>query len=268
LNDRGVQAILGGMRDLLEDMFKNEPLDPAEAARRGARPRLPRRFYEHAAVEDADGAFRVVLDGRPVRTPARRALAAPTRALAQALAAEWQAQRDVIDPASMPLTRLANTIIDGVADAPSAVVADVERYLACDLVFYRAPGPAGLVARQAEAWDPVLAWARDTLGARFVLAEGIAFVAQPAPALAAASEAIPRDPWRLGAVHSVTTLTGSALIALALARGALSVDAAWAAAHVDEDWNMDFWGRDQLAIERRASRFAEMQAAVTVLQAV
>jgi len=255
------------MRDLFEDIFKNAPLDPVQAARRAVRPHLRRRFYQRAEVEDADGEFRIVLDGRPVKTPARRTLAAPTRALARALAAEWDAQRDVIDPAKMPLTRLANTIIDGVTDAPSAVADEVKRYLACDLVFYRAPGPAGLVAWQAEAWDPVLAWVRETLGARFVLAEGIAFVAQPAQSLAAASSAIPTDPWRLGAMHAVTTLTGSALIAIALARGALSVDAAWAAAHVDEDWNMKFWGRDALALERRAARFSEMQAAATVLEA-
>jgi len=255
------------MRDLFEDIFRNAPLDPTQAARRAVRPQLRRRFYQRADVEDADGEFRVVLDGRPVKTPARRSLAAPKRALAQALAAEWEAQRDVIDPAKMPLTRLAN-IIDGVIDAPSAVAAEVERYLACDLVFYRAPAPAGLVTRQAKAWDPVLAWVREILGADFVLAQGIAFVAQPAQSLVAAGSAIPTDPWRLGAVHAVTTLTGSALIAIALARGALSVDAAWAAAHVDEDWNMEFWGRDQLALEHRAARFAEMQAATTVLEAV
>jgi len=255
------------MRDLFEDIFKDAPLDPVQAARRAVRPHLRRRFYERAEVEDADGEFRVVLDGRPVKTPARRTLAAPKRALAQALAAEWDAQRDVIDPAKMPLTRLANTIIDGVTDAPSAVADEVKRYLACDLVFYRAPGPAGLVAWQAEAWDPVLAWVRETLGARFVLAEGIAFVTQPAQSLAAASSAIPTDPWRLGAMHAITTLTGSALIAIALARGALSVDAAWAAAHVDEDWNMKFWGRDALALERRAARFSEMQAAAVMLEA-
>jgi chaperone required for assembly of F1-ATPase len=114
----------------------------------------------------------------------------------------------------------------------------------------------------------VLAWVRETLGACFVLAEGIAFVAQALHALAAASSAIPTDPWRLGAMHAITTLTGSALIAIALSRGALSVDAAWAAAHVDEDWNMKFWGRDALALERRAARFAEMQAAATVLEAI
>jgi chaperone required for assembly of F1-ATPase len=255
------------MRDLFEDIFPNEPLDPVEVARRAVRPQLRRRFYERVAVEDSKGEFRVVLDGRPINTPARRPLAAPTVALAQALAAEWDAQRDVIDPATMPLTRLANTIIDGVSETSAAVAAEVKRYLACDLVFYRAPGPAGLVARQAAAWDPVLAWAREALGARFLLAEGIVFVAQPEQALAAAGAAIPRAPWPLGALHSVTTLTGSALIALALARGALSLDDAWAAAHIDEDWNMDIWGRDELALDRRASRFAEMQAAATVLQA-
>ena len=256
------------MRDLFESIFANEPVDPIQAARRGLRLQLPRRFYERADVEAAEEEFRVLLDGRPVESPARRMLAAPSRELAQRLAAEWDVQRDVIDPAKMPLTRLANSIIDGVIDSPSPVRLDVERYLACDLVFYRAPGPAGLVTRQGHAWDPLLAWARETLGARFVLAEGIAFVEQPAQALLAASSAIPPHPWRLGALHSITTLTGSALMAIALARGALSVDAAWSAAHVDEDWNMEFWSRDELALERRAARFAEMQAAVTVLETV
>jgi chaperone required for assembly of F1-ATPase len=258
------------MRDLFEGIFENEPSDPTQLARRATRPQLRRRFYQRAQVEGGGGGgeFGIVLDGRPVKTPARRRLAAPSSALAQALAAEWEAQRDVVDPARMPLTRLANTIIDGVVETPAAVAAEVERYLACDLVFYRAPGPAGLVARQTEAWDPVLAWARDALGARFALAEGIVFIAQSPDALAAAGVVIPRAPWPLGALHSVTTLTGSALIALAFMRGALSLDAAWSAAHVDEDWNMDLWGRDALALERRAARFAEMQAAATVLQNV
>jgi chaperone required for assembly of F1-ATPase len=256
------------MRDLFEGIFENEPSDPTQLARRAMRPQLRPRFYQRAEVEAGGGEFGIVLDGRPVKTPARRPLAAPSNALAQALAAEWDAQRDVIDPARMPLTRLANTIIDGVVEAPAPVAAEVERYLACDLVFYRAPAPAGLVARQAAAWDPVLAWARDELGARFTLAEGIIFVAQSPDALAAAGVAIPRAPWPLGALHSVTTLTGSALMALALMRGALSLEATWNAAHVDEDWNMDLWGRDTLALERRTARFAEMQAAATVLQNV
>jgi chaperone required for assembly of F1-ATPase len=255
------------MRDLFEDIAPDQPPDPMAAAQRAMRPQLRRRFYDAVSIVEGEGGFGLLLDGRAVNTPARRALVAPKRAWGEALVAEWEAQRDVIDPARMPLTRLANSIIDGVADAPGAVAAEVEKYLATDLVFYRAAGPDGLVARQSAAWDPVLAWAREALGARFVLAQGAVFVAQPVEALAEARAAIPRDLWQLGALHVVTTLTGSALIALELAAGGLSVDAAWAAAHVDEDWNMDFWGRDALALERRAYRFAEMQAASLVLQA-
>jgi chaperone required for assembly of F1-ATPase len=162
----------------------------------------------------------VRLDDKPVRTPAGRLLAAPTLALAEALAAEWEAQRDVIDPAKMPLTRLANSIIDGVSERSAPVAEEVARYLASDLICYRAGSPRGLVERQALHWDPIVEWARDALGARMLLAEGVVHVTQPETALAAAGAAIPGDPWRLGALHSVTTLTGSALLALALARGA------------------------------------------------
>jgi chaperone required for assembly of F1-ATPase len=253
------------MRDIFEEIFVNGPLDPVEAVRRTARPRLRKRFYENAHVDQHEGGFAVRLDGRAVRTPARRILAAPARALADALAAEWNAQHDMIDPRSMPLTRLANSVIDGVVDAPAAVKAEIETYLASDLVVYRADGPPGLVAHEAQAWDPLVDWARAALGAGFLLATGIGFVAQPEPVLAAARAAIPHDPWRLGALSAITTLTGSALIALAVLRGRLSAGEAWAAAHVDEDWNMDAWGRDQPALARRALRFAEMKAATSVL---
>ena len=257
------------MRDLFGDIFANEPLDPVEAVRRALRPQLRKRFYQRADIAQEEAEFGVVLDGKPVKTPARRALAAPTRSLAQTLADEWDAQRDVVDPAKMLLTRLANSIIDGVTDATAAAVrAGVEKYLTTDLVLYRAAEPEGLVERQAQAWDPVLAWTHEALGARFVPMEDLVFAAQPEEALAAARAAIPGDAWRLGALHSVTTLTGSALIALALLHGRLSLEAAWQAAHVDEDWNMEFWGRDALALERRAFRFAEMQAACLVLRAV
>jgi len=253
------------MRDILRDLFAGEPTDPMEAARRAMRPPLRRRFYETASVAEGEDGLAVVLDGKPLRTPARHRFVAPTRPLGEAMAAEWQAQGEFVDPAKMPLTRLANSIIDGVSASPEPVAAEIARYLCSDLVFYRTQGPDGLLQRQARHWDPVLAWARDALGARFVLAEGVVHVRQPEHALAAAAAAIPRDPWRLGAVHAVTTLTGSGLIALALAAGRLSVDAAWEAAHVDEDWNMAQWGRDALALERRGLRFAEMRAAATVL---
>jgi chaperone required for assembly of F1-ATPase len=254
------------MRDIFEEIFVHAPLDPAEAVRRSTRQQLRRRFYRNAQVDEGDGGFAIRLDGRAVRTPGRRVLAAPTRPLAEALAAEWNAQGELINPVHMPLTRLANAIIDGVAEAPAAVTAEIEKYLASDLVVYRAEGPPGLVRRQAQAWDPLLDWARTALGARFVLAEGVNFVAQPADALAAARAAIPTDPWRLGAVNAITTLTGSALIALAVLAGRLSAAQAWAAAHVDEDWNMDFWGRDEPALERRALHFQEMAAAAMVIE--
>jgi chaperone required for assembly of F1-ATPase len=254
------------MRDIFSDIFAGQPPDPTEAARRAVRPQLRARFYAQAGIAEGSEGFRVLLDGRPVRTPTRALLAAPARPLAEAIAAEWQAQQDTIDPATMPLTRLANAVIDGVQAARAPVAAEIEKYLGSDLLFYRADAPAGLIASQARHWDPVLAWARETCGARFVLAEGVVFVAQPADAVAAARLAIPEDPWRLGAVSSVTGLTGSGLLALALAHGRLSAEEAWAAAHVDEDWNMATWGRDELALERRAWRFREMAAAALVLE--
>jgi len=255
------------MRDIFEEIFVDQPLDPMEAARKGARPRLSKRFYKRAHVGEggADG-VPVLLDDKPVRTPARRPLAVPTRALAEHLAQEWDAQRELIDPTRMPLTRLANAVIDAVAEHAGAVADEIANYLGSDLLCYRADTPDGLVARQAQAWDPLLAWAREALGARFVLAQGVVHVAQPREAIAAARATIPTDPWRLGAVSSIVALTGSALLALALAAGAIEADAAWAAAHVDEDWQMSQWGRDEIALARRAFRRGEFDAAVAVLK--
>jgi chaperone required for assembly of F1-ATPase len=251
----------------MRDPFEDAPSpDPVEAVRRAQRPVRRPRFYEMAAIAAVAEGHAVRLDGKPVRTPAGRLLAAPALALAQAIAAEWNAQRETIDPAKMPLTRLANVIIDGVSDHPGPVAAEIEKYLATDLVCYRAASPAGLVERQARHWDPILDWAREALGARFSVGEGVIHVAQPEPALAAARAAIPDDPWRLGAVHAATTLTGSALIALALLRARLTADEAWAVAHVEEDWNMEQWGRDEIVLERRGLRFAELQAAAMILK--
>ena len=252
------------MRELFEDVFGNEPLDPMESARRNMRPNLRKRFYKTAAVEER-APYSILLDDRGVKTPAGGTLAAPGPELAAAIAAEWNEQDERIDPASMPLTRLVNTIIDGVAPDPEPVRQEIVKYLGSDLVCYRADAPEGLVAAQGQHWDPVLAWARETHGARFVLSEGVIFVAQPESAIAAIRAAIPSDPWPLGAVHLITTLTGSALIALAVAARELGIDEAWAAAHVDEDWNMKLWGRDEIALARRATRFADMRAAGTVL---
>jgi len=261
------------MRDIFEEIFENQPLDPEESVRRSMRPNLRARFYQAATVGEGRDGFTVLLDGRSVRTPARRHLVAPARVVAEALAVEWDAQKNRIDPAVMPLTRLANSIIDGVMPAPQPVAAEIEKYLGTDLLFYRAATSAGLVASQQQHWDPIVDWARESLGAHFAVTEGIVHVAQPEAAIAAAVRAIPngadvKAAWRLGALNVVTTLTGSALLALALAAGRLTTDAAWTAAHVDEDWNMQFWGRDEVILARRAYRLAEMQAAASVLDAL
>jgi chaperone required for assembly of F1-ATPase len=249
----------------MRDPFQTMPDDAAQAARRAP---LHRRFYGKTGTTATIEGYTVALDDKPLRTPARRILVAPSLALAQAIAAEWEAQSGVIDPRQMPLTRLANAIIDGVAHAPRAVAADIEKYLASDLVFYRAGGPQKLLDRQARHWDPILEWAAAALGARFRAAVGIVHIAQAENALAAARAAIPEHAWRLGAVHAATTLTGSALLALALAHGRLSAADAWAAANVDEDFNLEQWGRDELALERQAFRFAELNAAASVLDSL
>ena len=256
------------MREIFTEIFENQPLDPMESARRGGRPSLRKRFYDRASVAETGegGEVQILLDGKPVKTPARNALAAPTRPLADAIAAEWDAQKELIDPAHMPLTRLANAAIDAVRNVPVPVAEEIAKYLGTDLLCYRADAPSGLVEKQSAAWDPVLVWAREKFGARFVLAQGVMHVTQPGETIAAVRAAIPADPWRLAAVSSITTLTGSALLALALAHDAIDADTAWAAAHVDEDWQTSQWGKDDLALERRAFREAEFRAAVTVLK--
>jgi chaperone required for assembly of F1-ATPase len=233
---------------------------------------LPKRFYQSVTVVPPDGSmsgYRIALDGRTIRTPRKFALELPTRALAEAVAAEWAAQGSHIDPAGMSLTRFSNSIIDGVIGREAEVRADVLAYASSDLLCYRAEGPGGLVQRQQKAWDRVLAWARASFGARLVLTEGVMPVPQPPYALegiAAALETL--DPWRLASIHVMTTLTGSALLALAHASGELSAAESWAAAHVDEDWQIEQWGEDAEARERREHRWREMQAASRLLALV
>lgn len=255
------------MRELFEQDESGRPLDPHESARRAARPALRSRFYTSVAISEVAEGFAVTLDGKALRTPARRVLAVPKQRVAEALAAEWDAQTPSIDPARMPLTRLANSILDGVADRRDEVAADIVKYLGSDLLFYRADGPDALIARQAAAWDPIVRWAADALGARFVLAEGIVHQRQPDHAIAAAQTAIPADVWTVGALHSITNLTGSALLALALLHGVAGAEKIWSAAQVDEDWNFEKWGFDDLAMTRRTAREAEFNAAALVLGA-
>ncbi len=255
------------MRELFDEASGKSPLDPEEAVRRTTRAPRRKRFYAHAGlVEDPDG-FATTLDDKPVRTPSGRALVAPNREIADGIVAEWDAQQETIDPLTMPLTRFANSVIDDVADRVEAVTEDIAKYFGSDLLFYRAGHPEALVAREAAHWDPIVFWAADALGAHFILAEGIVHVRQPDSAIAAARAALPTDPWSIAALHVVTTLTGSALLALALMRGVIDQDQAWAAAHVDEDWNIEQWGGDEEIAARRAARLVDFRAAAAILKA-
>jgi chaperone required for assembly of F1-ATPase len=228
---------------------------------------LPARFYKTVAVSPAgaDG-LHVLLDGKVLRTPAKGVLAVPTRALAQAIAAEWEAQGERIDPASLPLTRLVNSAIDGVKPREAAVREDIAKYAACDLLCYRASEPELLTLRQAEVWDPILAWTKAEFGASFIVVRGLMPATQPAAAKAALARALADyEAFALAALHVMTTLTGSALLALAHARRRLSIERALAAAHIDEDWQIARWGQDAEAKVRRQRRWAEMQAASRLL---
>ncbi|MFO1124694.1 MAG: ATP12 family protein [Methylocystis sp.] len=244
--------------------------DPVKAARDPARA-LPKRFYKEAVAAPTEGGYGIFLDGRRVNTPAKRPQVAPSRELAEALASEWAGQGETIDPATMPLTKLVNTALDGVEAQMAEVEAEVANYAASDLVCYRAGEPESLAAAQSAAWDPLVAFARDRLGAKLALAEGVMFVEQPQAALGAFGRALrayigegPGAPFRLAALHVMTTLTGSAVIALAVALGELDPARAWDAANVDEDWQMRAWGADAEAMARRAARYRELEAAATV----
>ena len=256
------------MRELFDEVAGRSPLDPQEAARQASRAPLRKRFYKEVGVGEAEGGFAITLDGKPIRTPSGRHVVIPSRELADAVAAEWAGQAETLDPMTMPLTRLANSVVEGVVDRVADVSDDLAKYFQSDLVFYRAGHTEALVAREAEHWDPVLFWAAEALGAHFILSEGIVHVRQPDEAIQAARGALPDDPWSVAALHVITTLTGSALLALALAHGVRDADQVWAAAHVDEDWNADQWGVDEEAAGRRAARLKDFSAAVAVLEAV
>ena len=241
--------------------------DPSSGSSPFAAPVLPKRFYEAAEAVPSAAGYALRLDGRRAMTPARHELVVPTRALADAIVAEWRSQGERIDPATMPATRLANTALDGVAGQMDSVRAAISAYAESDLLCYRAGHPDGLVSRQAACWDPVLLAIERRHGARFTLAEGVIHVGQPPGSLVAIARAVEAfdDPFRLTALHMLTTLTGSALIALAVAAGDLDPENAWTAAHVDEDWNVRQWGEDFEAKARRDRRHADFRVAVLAL---
>ena len=256
------------MRDILGDLSgaMSDP-DPVRRAQIQMKRPLPKRFYKAVSTDKAEEGYRILLDGRPVRTPGKKPLAVPAPGIAERLRAEWDGQAEEIDPAKMPVTRLVNTAIDGVADNLDAVFEEIVRFAGTDMLCYRADSPSGLVERQREGWDPILRWAADEKGARFILIEGVMHREQPVPAIEAFSAALSswRDPLALACLHTVTTLTGSALLGLALAEGVIDADRAWSLAHIDEDWQIEHWGTDEEAFRRRELRREEMDVAAGVL---
>lgn len=261
------------MRDLLEDLDAGRLIsdpDPIRRAQIQSKMPLPKRFYAAVSTAPRDGGHAVLLDGKPVRTPGRAVLILPSEGIARLVAAEFAAQSEEINPATMPVTRLANSAVDGVATEAAAVADEIVKYAGTDLLFYRSSSPQALVERQAAAWDPVLDWFREQLSARFFLAEGVMHVEQPREAVEAVRRHVlaRTNPFRLAAMHVMTTLTGSALLAIAVEARGLDAEKAWTAAHVDEDWNIEQWGTDHEAEARRAFRKADMLAAAAVLDAL
>lgn len=217
-----------------------------------------RRFYSQVAVTGTTAPYSITLDERSLRTPLKRALDLPTRALAEAVAAEWAAQADKIDPHSMPYTKLANTTLDRVATRRQRIISEILDFAGSDLVCYRAEKPQDLVERQVRAWQPVHDWARSAIRAEFQVTEGIVHIDQPAASLGAIEDYLAgKSPWALTALHNMTTLTGSALISAMACDGGILPAEAWLAAHVDEDWQIEQWGSDEEARHRRDYRKRE-----------
>lgn len=217
----------------------------------------PKRFWKTATAAACEGGYTVLLDTRTVKTPAKAGLIVPTLAMAEAIAAEWDAQEELVDPGTMPVTRGANAAIDKVRVQRNEVVALLAEYGDSDLLCYRAAGPEGLVQMQAEGWDPMLDWAADTLGVRLFVGQGVMHVPQMSDALAKLnSEVNAFDDFALAAAHDLISLSGSLILALAVTRNATSVENAWMLSRIDEHWQIAQWGEDEEAAATEATKRA------------
>lgn len=229
-----------------------------------------KRFWSEVTTDaSAEGGFAVLLDGRPVRTPAKAPLTLPTRALADRVAAEWAAQEGEIRPEAMPATRAANAAIDHAAPGIAALRDHIASYAETDLLCYRAEGPAALVALQGDGWDPLLDWATQALDAPLAVTGGVMFVPQPPASLAALRATLDRfGPFALVALSELVTLAGSLVLGLAVADGRLSAEEAWSLSRIDEDWQERQWGRDAEAAAQAEKRRRGFMAAAAFLRDV
>lgn len=225
-----------------------------------------KRPWHEARVEGVEPPFAITLGGRPVRTPTKRAMTAPTRALADAIAAEWRAQGDRVDPATMPMTRYMNSILDTVIDHRADVVDQIAAYGASDLLCYRAGHPESLAARQAAVWDDPLTWLARTRGAPMVVTSGLMPVEQPSASLAILHTMVEEhDDTALAALHDLTAFSGSLILALAVSEGHLDAQDAWNASRVDEEWQIEHWGEDDLATRAAEDKRAAFMDAARLL---
>ena len=225
-----------------------------------------KRFYKDVSVEPSDDGFGLLLDGRPVKTPGRLSLAVPRAKLGEGIADEWRRQGETIDPRSMPLTGLANAAIDRIAPDPATFAAGLARYGENDLLCYRAEGPVELVRWQAEAWDPYLGWARSRYDIELKVTAGIVHVGQPETTVERLGKAVAsRTPFEMAGLSPLVTVSGSLVLALAVAEGAFTPEQAWEAATVDERWQTEKWGSDDEAVAVLANRRRDFDAGALFL---
>jgi chaperone required for assembly of F1-ATPase len=248
------------MDKIMDHSILNSIAESAAKAQKPIANPLPRKFYKLASHEN--GAL--MLDGRTAKTPAKKPLIAPLH-VADALAWEWNAQQDVINPATMPLTRLLNSIIDGVVDKREEVGDEIIKYAGSDFICYLSGETPEFVTRQLKLWQPVLDHFKTKHHAEFKTTEAINFIKQPDISLDNLRKTLPEDPFKLGALNTLTTLMGSSLLAIALFEKAFTPDYIWQAAHVEEDYQIELWGADEEAEARRKARHAEYNAAVSLL---
>jgi chaperone required for assembly of F1-ATPase len=253
------------MREFLDDAHAHRD-DGYGRAQKHVKQDLPKRFYKVAAVKPVDGGFAVGLDGRVPKTPGMKQVVVPTEEIAQALALEWSAQREVIDPGTMPLVRLVNSAVEAGEETMPALRAEIVKYAGNDLLLYRAETPEALVHRQEQLWDAALVALARHFDVAFQPTIGIVHQPQPPATLTKLAAALEDEPLlALTAMNAITSITGSGLLAIGHRQGLLDAEQTWLAAHVDEDYNIELWGEVEEITTRRAKRRAEFDAAVQLL---
>ncbi len=222
--------------------------------------KLMRRFYKDAGIKKAEDGFLIQLDGKTIKTPVKNQLIVQTEPLALAIAEEWEEQKDHIDPESMLLTKLANTAIDRVDGREETIIQEIAAYISSDLLCYRSENPQELFKQQCEAWDPVLAMFDDQFEIKLETVSGIIHVTQPERSIDNAKEHLEAfDIYELSALHNMTSMLGSAVLAIAHAKELMDLENLWKLAHIDEDWQISHWGHDEEAMARRSARYREMR---------